>query len=243
VKLTSLSSRSLGRARAQIGKAFGISEEREIAEQSKHRLKSVLHADRELLSERVQMPRPEESAPDDELERRGGTERALAVERKEAAQESKRRLAHLLKRDRRLLSERPGLARDERADSDPPPATDVVTAQPVFMLDPALEQTFAELLSTATPTPPPAAVTVAGLWASSMPAAELARPQPTAAAPAPAPTEAESGREPIRTRSMARLLASQGHRDRALSIYSDLLAQNADDDSLRAEADALRQTH
>ena len=54
------------------------------------------------------------------------------------------------------------------------------------------------------------------------------------AAPKPA------GREPIRTRTMARLLASQGHRGRALSIYDDLLAKGDADGSLREEAEALR---
>ncbi len=45
--------------------------------------------------------------------------------------------------------------------------------------------------------------------------------------------------EPIRTRTMARLLAAQGYRKRALSIYEHLLALG-DDPALRAEADALR---
>jgi Tfp pilus assembly protein FimV len=39
---------------------------------------------------------------------------------------------------------------------------------------------------------------------------------------------------------MARLLAGQGHRDRALRIYDTLLATDGGDESLRAEADALR---
>jgi hypothetical protein len=62
---------------------------------------------------------------------------------------------------------------------------------------------------------------------------------PSAAEPHPedAPTE-----EPIRTRSMARLLASQGHHKRALWIYDWLLATNAADDTLRSEAEALRST-
>jgi hypothetical protein len=46
--------------------------------------------------------------------------------------------------------------------------------------------------------------------------------------------------EPIRTRSMARLLASQGHHQRALSIYDALLAAGASDPLLEAEATALR---
>jgi hypothetical protein len=46
--------------------------------------------------------------------------------------------------------------------------------------------------------------------------------------------------EPIRTRTMARLLAAQGHRARALSIYEDLIARGDADPGLRAEAALLR---
>jgi hypothetical protein len=61
--------------------------------------------------------------------------------------------------------------------------------------------------------------------------------------PRPSPSEPSTRtfvEEPIRTRSMARLLASQGHQERALAIYEELLAQNSEDLSLRAETEALR---
>lgn len=45
--------------------------------------------------------------------------------------------------------------------------------------------------------------------------------------------------EPIRTRTMARLLAAQGHPARALAIYDALMADDPDP-SLRAEAERLR---
>src|SRR5262245_43486556 len=52
---------------------------------------------------------------------------------------------------------------------------------------------------------------------------ETARPTPPPAAPAPALRSARSAtlecNEPIRTRSMAKLLAAQGHPERALAIY------------------------
>jgi len=48
------------------------------------------------------------------------------------------------------------------------------------------------------------------------------------------------GPDPIRTLTMARLLAMQGYRKRALSIYDELLARDPDDAKLRAEADRLR---
>ncbi|MET0339888.1 MAG: hypothetical protein ABW252_02760 [Polyangiales bacterium] len=54
----------------------------------------------------------------------------------------------------------------------------------------------------------------------------------------PEPTNAAG--EPIRTRTMARLLASQGYVDRALVIYEHLLAEAPDDDTLRVEVDKAR---
>jgi hypothetical protein len=47
--------------------------------------------------------------------------------------------------------------------------------------------------------------------------------------------------EPIRTRSMARLLAAQGYPERALTIYAYLLAKDGTDPTLHAEAAALRE--
>jgi hypothetical protein len=52
-------------------------------------------------------------------------------------------------------------------------------------------------------------------------------------------TDEEEG-DPIRTRSMAKLLAMQGYRDRALSIYEELIAAEPDNTELRVEADRLR---
>lgn len=64
----------------------------------------------------------------------------------------------------------------------------------------------------------------------------LPAPAPMAKPPAPPAT----CQEPIRTRTMAKLLASQGHPERALSIYDYLLARPGADNTLRAEAEALR---
>lgn len=79
---------------------------------------------------------------------------------------------------------------------------------------------------------------------------------PSAATIAPAPESKADGahetgapstrsfvEEPIRTHSMARLLAVQGHRERALSIYEELLAKNSADAALGREAAALRDGH
>jgi len=69
----------------------------------------------------------------------------------------------------------------------------------------------------------------------------IAAPAPLAPkAPSPRADSEDSGGDPIRTRGMAKLLALQGYKDRALSIYDELLAAEPDNAALRAEADRLR---
>jgi hypothetical protein len=68
-------------------------------------------------------------------------------------------------------------------------------------------------------------------------------PVATTTVSAPEPATAEPAvvcDEPIRTRSMAKLLAAQGHLERALSIYAYLLAQDGSNPTLHAEVAALR---
>jgi hypothetical protein len=71
-------------------------------------------------------------------------------------------------------------------------------------------------------------------------------PSPAVEAPIASPTSLAGPRtrtffeEPIRTRSMARLLAAQGHRERALVIYEELLSRNSADAPLLAEATSVR---
>ncbi len=75
-------------------------------------------------------------------------------------------------------------------------------------------------------------------------AASLAPPAAPAASVAPAAAPVSqvpvSAQEPIRTHSMARLFATQGHVDRALAIYDELIAKNPGDVTLAKEAAALR---
>jgi hypothetical protein len=61
--------------------------------------------------------------------------------------------------------------------------------------------------------------------------------KPAAPAPASSPPPDD---EPIRTRTLARLLAQQGHRQRAAAMYEALLEKQPDDDELRTELAALR---
>lgn len=74
------------------------------------------------------------------------------------------------------------------------------------------------------------------------------RAEPAQARPAASPaSEPDSGRaeqtvtyEPIRTRTLARLLEAQGYKKRALAIYESLLAEAPEDEALQAEVQRLR---
>jgi hypothetical protein len=71
-------------------------------------------------------------------------------------------------------------------------------------------------------------------------APKVPAPSPRPAPVAPVAVSQDSAGDPIRTRGMAKLLALQGYRDRALSIYDELIAAEPDNAELRAEADRLR---
>jgi hypothetical protein len=96
------------------------------------------------------------------------------------------------------------------------PVAPVVVSKPVVIAAPA-----AKAVMPATPATPAKAVTAQK-------------------APSPRADSEDSGGDPIRTRGMAKLLALQGYKDRALSIYDELLAAEPDNAELRAEAERLR---
>lgn len=90
-----------------------------------------------------------------------------------------------------------------------------------------------------TPTPSPQAPTPRADPGSSRPQA----PTPTTAVRAPTtpPSVAEPAEdEPILTKTLARLLAQQGHRRRALAMYEALRKSHPDDATLAEEMGALR---
>jgi len=127
------------------------------------------------------------------------------------------RLREVLDRDRALIAANPEL-------NEPEPRA-LAASPAVLAASPAVLAAAPAVPSSARPLPPPAG--------SAKP------PLPVAAASTATP----GCQEPIRTRTMARLLAGQGHPERALSIYDYLLARPGADESLRAEADALRAAH
>jgi hypothetical protein len=94
-------------------------------------------------------------------------------------------------------------------------------SQPARVRPPAREAQRARVATPAQPAAPAAAA-------------------PAAASEASGPTTRSFVEEPIRTHSMARLLAAQGHRERALLIYEELVAKNSADTELAREAGALR---
>jgi hypothetical protein len=92
------------------------------------------------------------------------------------------------------------------------------------------------------PRPPVAPVAVKpAAPAPAAPEPPAAEPPAAAATPASAPASPlPPDDEPIRTRTLARLLAQQGHRQRAAAMYEALLEKQPDDDELRAELAGLR---
>ncbi|HEY6881806.1 MAG TPA: hypothetical protein VI299_27450 [Polyangiales bacterium] len=75
-------------------------------------------------------------------------------------------------------------------------------------------------------------------------AARAASPRATVKAKVSEPVEAEVEEqeprgEPIKTRTMARLLAMQGYKPRAIAVYRELLKRSPDDPVLLAELEAL----
>jgi len=85
--------------------------------------------------------------------------------------------------------------------------------------------------STATPAAPSSAVVA---QASAHDAARVAE------RPTDASTDPSAETSPIRTRTLARLLAAQGYTARALAVYDALLAESPDDTALAEEATSLR---
>jgi hypothetical protein len=76
--------------------------------------------------------------------------------------------------------------------------------------------------------------------ASPAPAAPASASPPAPPVQLTAIVEGVACDEPIRTRSMAKLLAAQGHPDRALAILRYLSARSPDDAALQAEISALQ---
>jgi hypothetical protein len=172
---------------------------------------------------------------------------AAARRRKRAqppsAHASRDRLREIIERDRALIAAEPEPSDLEQAGAAGPTS---------IALEPALESTQAELRAE-----PPAQAQaqapdtghgvsarakIEGWIAEQIADLETTSPAPMVLAPAEddsGPREVEQV-DRIRTRTMARLLASQGYLARALSIYDELVARDAEDASLRAEAEAVR---
>jgi hypothetical protein len=168
--------------------------------------------------------------------------------REPAAAAHSDRLRDVLGRDRALAVGARAHARAPALGSRHQPPALTVVGTPV---EPSTPTATADPSAPAAPSGPPAATADPGAPAApSDPPAAAADFGGPAAPSAPAPESAASAasderpqrvqHEPIRTRTMARLLATQGYRQRALAIYDELLAQVGADDSLRAEAEALR---
>ena len=140
------------------------------------------------------------------------------------------RLRDVVQRDRALFAANPRPRRELYQVQDAPKPAEEEAAKPPREVDPdAALSVDADLEA------PPSTVVAEAPQAS---AAETSVAEPEKRVGAR--KEARPKREPIRTRTMARLLAAQGHKSRALSIYDELIAADASDATLVAEAASLR---
>lgn len=170
------------------------------------------------------------------------------------------RMRDLLNQDRALLAVRDGAARKVRhEDDDEPeqPEASVVVPKRASSRGAAqgrmreLLQRDREMLAgnddwdddvappkkEAKAPQPLAAEPVVAVVAS--PVIRLSEP-PAAASKKAAASDDDDENAPIRTRTMARLLALQGHKDKALSIYDELVKRDPWDNGLIEEAERLR---
>jgi hypothetical protein len=121
-------------------------------------------------------------------------------------------------------------------------------AEPVSRPKPSAVEAAVPAVSNAASAPVAVAAVVSApaITAAEPATAVVSAPAITAAEPAtvnrtqPIATTRTFIEEPIRTRSMARLLAAQGHRERAVAIYEELLARDGEDVTLRSEVVAVR---
>lgn len=81
---------------------------------------------------------------------------------------------------------------------------------------------------------------VPSLFRNSSPPAEAPRSVSSRAPAGVFSNSASKFEEPFPTRTMARILADQGHYKRSLAIYADLVRRAPDDQDLQGEADKVR---
>ena len=111
------------------------------------------------------------------------------------------------------------------------PATSVAVAPVVPLVAPTTVVASAPVKSIVQVTAPTVVEVASSMLVAAASAASAAR------RPAPVPLFDNA---PVRTRTMAKLLALQGHLDRSLDIYDELIAADPSDAELKAEADRLR---
>lgn len=143
-----------------------------------------------------------------------------------------------------LWSRKRALPRDPQArwspPPSPPPAAHVDRAQPPEVPSSGAPQPESEPRASFAPRSVTPQTGEAARRPSSLPPSDAIVVNETPRSPARPATTRTFQEEPIRTRSMAQLLAAQGHRERALAIYEELIAKDSEDASLEREAASLR---
>jgi hypothetical protein len=220
--------RSLARAGVQLGQAVtGVLSERLDALEDRlnsaaipksggaahGRMRDLLNQDRALLAVRDGAAR--KLREEDEEQREPSVVQPKRASGRGAAQG---RMRELLQRDRAMLA-----GNDDWDD-------DLVAPAPVQK---AKQEAKA-------PQPMAAEPPVLALAVVASPVIRVSEPPPAVAAKKPAQAEDGDENAPIRTRTMARLFALQGHKDKALSIYDELIKRDPWDNGLIEEAERLR---
>jgi len=168
----------------------------------------------------------------------------LAPDGAQVAQENAYRLREILERDRALVAAEPPTPPSLAEDAPPTEPSD---ALPLATSDGAGDPDPDGDAADEPPIEPPAEVFAdTEEVAREEPEVRAARSRREAVAratppPGPAERKRPRGREPIRTRTMAKVLVAQGELERALSIYEELAAKTGGRDaSLATEIEALR---
>lgn len=125
---------------------------------------------------------------------------------------------------------------DAPLDEDEAAELDAVLAAPAVVDEPAAVEPEPVAASEAAPPAHEPAPVEPKTAATTRP---VAKARPVAARPVPEPDADAPTREPIRTLTMARLLAMQGYKSRALVVYRELIERAPGDQALRTEYEKL----
>jgi hypothetical protein len=238
--------RSLARAGVHLGQAVTgvVSERLEALEERLNssaipksggaahgRMRDLLNQDRALLAVRDGAARKVRDQEEEEEEQREPS--VVQPKRASSRGAAQGRMRELLQRDRAMLA-----GNDDWDDDVVAPAPPVKAQRPMAAQPAAVAVVASPVTPVKAQQPMAAEPMVVAVVAS--PVIRVSEPPAAVEAKKAAPAEAGDENAPIRTRTMARLFALQGHKDKALSIYDELIKRDPWDNGLIEEAERLR---